>query len=377
MNDLSRKTLHMLNSLLIKAGIVVMYTLVIAIFLYLPRFTDLIWKQSKTLNVYSFTEMISAEALQEFEEQTGISVSITYFETNEDLYTKFKVTGGEGYDLITPSDYMVELLVQENLLHTLDHTKISNIQELDSRLLNRFYDPKNRYSLPVAWNVYGVAFDRDVIDVKNDELSLDVIFKGPSVWKNSGKIGFDSKICMLDDPFEAVMLAAIYLFGRVDNLSTEDYKLIKQLLVEQKKWVECYTNSSLFYYLQGNIVPVALTSGLFMRKMAEETDRFSFMIPKEGSLLGVETLAIPARSKKVVLAHKLMNFLLSRKISHFHTVEYGSNPGNRMVYPMLDKSIIGNPHYFPPDEWFDKLHQIHNNFPMHIIEKIWLAVKFG
>lgn len=360
-----------------KVIIVSVYLALLALFLYFPRLLDWMGRSKNTLHVYSFTEIISPEAIEEFEKETGISVVMTYFETNEDLYTKFKVTGGQGYDLVTPSDYMVELLVKENLLHKLDHAKLPCFKEIDNRLMGRYFDPENNYSVPAVWNVYGIAFDRSFLNTQNNEIGLDVIFKGPEAWGSDVQAYKGTRICMVEDPLEALMYAGLYLFGKVDNFCDEEFEEIKKLLIKQKEWVECYSNSSLYFYLLGKIVPLALTPGIFMRKLASEFKNFAFMIPQEGSMLVVENFAIPQQSKKVDLVYKFINFLLSKEMAARHSDMYGFNPTNRYAYELLDPEIVNNPHYFPTNERFEKLFHTHNNLPMDKVEDIWLAVKFA
>lgn len=377
MNVQTSSSKKILESLASKGIIIGMYISILAFFLYIPRMLDWMGSSRNTIHVYAFTEIISPEAIEEFEKKTGISVVMTYFETNEDLYTKFKVTGGDGYDLVTPSDYMVELLTKEHLLHRLDHKKLPRFSEIDPRLLHRYFDKHNLFSIPAVWNVYGIAADKNFLDIKNNQIGLDVIFKGPSVWKKGVPSGSPDRICMVEDPLEAIMFAGSYLFGKVDNFSDLEYERIKQLLIEQKKWVECYSNSSLYYYLLGKIVPMALTPGIFMRKLAADFKDFVFMLPNEGSMLVIENFAIPARSKKVELVYRFINFLLDKEIAAEHSKMYGFNPSNKNAYALLDKEIINNPHYFPTDERFEKLFHTHNNLPMDKVEDIWLAVKFA
>lgn len=360
-----------------KIVVVGTYILILAGFLYAPRFFDWIGSTKKTIHVYAFTEIISPEAIEEFTKNTGISVVVTYFETNEDLYTKFRVTGGEGYDLVTPSDYMVELLAKENLLLELNHNSLPCFNELDPRILNKYFDIGNRHSIPVVWNIYGIAADKKFLKEDNELISLDLIFKGPSYWNSDFVSSENNRICMLEDPLESILFAGFYLFGKSDNFSEEEYDAIKDLLIQQKKWIECYSNSSLYYYLLGKIVPMALTPGIFMRKLSSDFKDFVFRIPEEGSMLVIENFAIPACSKKVDLVYQFINFLLSKEVAAQHSSMYGFNPSNQKAYALIDEEITSNPHYFPPDSLFEKFFIIHNNLSVDRVEEIWLAVKFA
>ena len=99
--------------------------------------------------------------LTEFEKETGIKVNLSFYASNEELQVKMKATGGEGYDLIMPSDYAVSILMKEDLIQPLDHSKIDFWDSLYPVLLNQKFDPGNRYSIPFEWEVFGFGFDSD------------------------------------------------------------------------------------------------------------------------------------------------------------------------------------------------------------------------
>jgi spermidine/putrescine transport system substrate-binding protein len=360
-----------------QALIVIIYLSILAVFLYSPHILKMLYSSDNTLNIYAFTEMISPEAIAEFEKEHGVSISIKYFETNEDLYTKFKISGGEGYDIVTPSDYMVELLRKDGLLKKLEHQKLPCMTHLDHRLMRNYYDENNDYSLPLAWVPYGIVFRKDLFKVPMKEMSLDIIFKNPEMWFQAGMISKKFRICMVDDAREAVMLSLIYLFGDTRELGPDRIAQIQNLLIKQKDWVESYLSSSLEYFLLGGIAPVALASSLFVRNTIENDERFAFMIPKEGSMLVIENLAVPAACKKEALVYKFINFLLSRRISALNSNLYGYNPTNRLAYADVEEKVLSNPNYFPPDKIFKKLHLLHNKFSLKVVEAIWLGVKFG
>lgn len=360
-----------------KVFIIVTYTSLLALFLYSPRIIDYFEYGKESLNIYAFTEFISTESLEKFSRETGIQVSIKYFEANEDLHTKMRITGGEGYDLITPSDFMVELLKNDGLLHPLDKKLLTNLPELDRRLLGKYYDPNNDFSVPIAWMPYGIALDKHILTNMRGAPSLNLLFQPPGkLFDSPGVTSKNHRICMPDDIREMVYLAALYLFGRVTDLHDEELAAIKQLLIKQRAWVESYSSDSgLLYLLIGNIVPLAYGSSIFIQSLLGYTDQFSFIIPREGSLLTIENMAIPIQCKKTALVHKLINFLISEEIAHFNSSLYGYNPTNKEVYKRINKKNHTNQHLFLSDEVFAKLYLIRNDLPVDKLEALWLAVK--
>ena len=145
-----------------RSMIILFWIALLAFFLYVPPW--IVQKLNhnagkKHIRIFTFTDVISRDLVRDFEEKTGIQVYLNYFQSNEDLYAKLIVSKGAGYDLIVCSDYMTELLIKAKLLHTLDHEKISHIQQVDTRLLGRYYDPRAQYSVPFGWTYYGIGLN--------------------------------------------------------------------------------------------------------------------------------------------------------------------------------------------------------------------------
>ncbi len=344
-------------------------------FLYLPTAIRFLTEE-KSINVYMFTEFISPTTIRDFEKETGIKVHVQYYESNEELYAKFKISEGAGYDVITPSDYMVETLNRDGLLQKIDHDNVTHFSELDPRLLHRYFDVQNEYSVPLTWSVYGIIHDKLLLTNDKNAVGFDFIFKNPEDILRLGLVKKTYKICMFDDPREVFLLAALYLFDKVNGLSDQELAAIESMLIDQKQWVECYTNFGLRYFLEGNIISFAMMSSRYVsRTLASNNKRFGFTIPKKGSLMVIENFAIPMLSKKSAWAHEFINFMISRKNCSFHFNEYGGNPSNRGSYLDVNQKDFKGMQFFPSDELFNKLYLIHNELPVRKIEEIWLRVK--
>ena len=352
-----------LSTILTRTSIFLGYTLLLASFLYAPRAYEFFSTPERSLNLYTFRSIICPEVIREFEEKTGIAVRISYYDTNEELLAKFKVSRGKGYDLVFPSDYMIELLREDNLLQPIDHKKIENVSQLDSRLLQRYFDPGNIYSLPVAWSVYGIGFDRSVVD-------LDAKYGWQPIFEPRAK---KQKISMINDAREALFLGAIYLFGKVDDLTDAQIDRVQELLVKQKQFIEAYTESGAKFLLSSKIVSLAVMPASRAKELM--FDRYRFVLPGQGSLIDIINVAIPAVSKKSDRAHKLINFLLSKHVGKKTFEILSSNPSNRESYKIIDKKYRDDRNFFPDDKAFKKLHLIHNRIPMTRIEKLWFSVK--
>jgi len=351
----------------VRGLIVVFFLALIGIFLYIERIYESFGAE-KVLTIYTPYEVISVETAKEFERQTGIKVRITYFDTNEELLAKFRVNRGVGYDVIVPSDFMVELLRRENLLLELDHAKLKNFSSLDKRLMDKFYDPGDKYTVPVAWIPYGIGYNRDHINL-DDGVGWDVVFNPEKL----RAIGVD-KISMLNDALEVVSLAAIYLFGSNDNLTEEKLEQVKKLLINQKQIVESYAEAGAKFLLISEVVPFAVLPAARVVEI-EDQEKFGFVIPHGGSLIDILTLAIPATCKNVDEAHQLVDFLISRDIGVQNYEIFYCNPSNVESYKLVDPDIYSNKNYFPENDVFDGLHILNNQLSLPVLEKLWFSIK--
>jgi len=352
-----------------KLIIFIFFSAIAACIFYAPRFFDY-FKTQKAINVLTFVEMISPQTAKKFTEQTGIKVNMNYFESNDELLVKLKINKGRGYDLILVTDFIVDLLIQNDLLGSIDVNKISNFKNLDKYFLNRYFDKNNKYSIPYIWTVFGLAYNKKFFGEKLDP-SLGEIFE------NLDKR--DYKISMINNVREAVDFARIYLFGKSINLSNEQLEEIRNLLVKQKRIVECYTSEKQDYLLYAEVVPLAVCESSFIRRMhiVDETahKEFGFVIPKEGSIISIENLAILKSSNKKDLTYKFLDFLLSAEDSAFNCNLYGINPINKLSYQFLDQEIVNDKNYFPHKEMIEKMDILHNDISLDKLDDIWLSVK--
>jgi spermidine/putrescine transport system substrate-binding protein len=347
--------------------IVILYILFLAFFLYLPNILNIFSTRDRVINVYTFTDMISPETAYEFEKLTGIKINLKYFDTNEELFAKFKISQGRGYDLITPSDSWVELLVKQNLLAKLDIKKLANFKFLDKRLIGHYFDKENLYSVPYFWSTDGIIFNKQ--KCKNLRVDWELIFNKPNNLK--------FKICMIDSAKEAFMMAAIYLFGKIDNLSQNELEKIKTMLTNQKEWVEIYMLSSLQYYLFSDIVPMAVTSSAFAKKVLELSDEYDYIIPEQGSILLIDNLVIPKHSNKLDLVHRFIDYLISKDVIFYNSEQYGYNPSNELAYKFAKPKFLNNNAFYPNDKMFEKLHLMDNQIDMKKIDDMWLDVQLA
>jgi spermidine/putrescine transport system substrate-binding protein len=360
-----------------KLFIIFIYIGITIFALYFPEIINSFFEQKQVLNVYTPADMITQEVAEKFEKETGIKVHLKYFDTNEELLAKFKIDKGLGYDLIIVSDHIVKFLLKEKLLKEIDYTKVKDFSDIDPRLCGHKFDQQNLYTIPYAWSTYGIMFKKNTLKDQFKDVSWDFIFQNPNSFLKQKKEGLPTnyKICMINEPLEAIFLASIYLFGKTEDLTDENLEEIKKLLIQQKSWVEIYMLASLQYYLFGDVVPLAVTSSAFAKKIIEISDKFDFVVPEKGSVIAIDSLAIPRVSEKDENTYKLINFLLDKENLIQTQVRYGYNPSNTKSYELVHEKFLKNQSFFPNDEKFKKLHLINDQIDPHKVERLWFEVR--
>ncbi len=283
-------------------------------FLYLPSETAL--SDKKSLNVFTWGDILAPSVISEFEKKTGIKVNLSFFASNEEMVAKLKATKGVGYDLVIPSDYSVEILVKSGLLQKLDKDKLNFFSRLHPRLTNHFFDPGNQYSVPFSWEVFVFGIDKEFFKEKKIDPSWKTVFDTSVI---------DYCITMPNDPIQTLALASFYLFGAVDHITNPQLNQITDLLITQKNWITAYADFPNYFLATKNSAVVVSSSSYICRSMR----RFPFIglvIPKEGSFITIENLCIPASSKKANLTYQLMNFLYTQASMKVHFDAYATFP---------------------------------------------------
>ncbi len=358
--------------------IVFFYLCILASFLYLPLLFDQ-FRSQKTLNVYAFTETFSPESLELFEEKTGIKVNMTYAELDEEIGAKFSINGGLGYDVVNVSDFMVHYLSSKSYLQKLDKNLLANISHLDARLMNQAYDVGNAYSVPHKWFMYGLIYDTKFFKQSPDQMSLKMVFENPAQLHAKGLVPAPYRVCMIDSPLDAYFLSMLYTFNRCNHFTPSELAVIADSLIKQKQWVECYSLYSVEYFLLSGIIPIALSSSNFMRKIWEVSDRYEFAIPEEGGILVIENLVVPQTSKKCELAHQFINFMLSDEIANLNSQTYGWTSANCAAQKELDAEYKDKQsHLFPDARIFKRLHiPLLTPHARKRVDSAWLRVCFA
>lgn len=331
--------------------------------LYLPKLLYAWSVDSKTINVATWTDMLDEDMIKKFEHETGIKVNVSYFDNNDELLVKMRATRGQGYDLIIPSDHTVELLIKDNLLKPLDKSKITIWNRIDPRLTGAYFDPNNNYSIPYYWGIYGIGVNKDFFAPDQPAATWDLIFK---------PLDKHAKISMLDNPREALMLAALYLYGPVEHITTCMTEEIKKLLMNQKKWVEAYTEFRADYLLLSTTCPVVVSTTPTMFRLMGIQNNIEFLIPHEGTFMTTDNWVIPQASSKEDSVYSFINFLYQPEIITHHFNVFTFIPATVDLAELLKKypSILAA---YATD--LQKVFYFKNIVSKNTLNDVWIALK--
>lgn len=347
------------GKLLFRLVVIVFFMGAIYVFLTIPALINRFFP-SKSINVLAWPSVIDAECFQEFEQKTGIKVYLTYFDSYEELVIKIRAGGGD-YDLVMASDYVVKTLRKENLVKKIKRENINFWNDLYPSLLGLYYDPHNEYTLPFAWEIYGIGI--------NDEY-----FKGkipPATWK----LLFDeavapARIGMLDDAREVVSVAAYYLFGKKETISSAELTQVQDLLIRQKKRVALYTDLRTDYLLVSGAVPVVLGISSYIYHAMRHHKNIHFLLPKEGSFMLIDAWVLPQTTKKEDLVYEFLNYLYQPHILRQYADRYNFFPVRKGVTSEDNRFFVA-----PASSLLSSLRFFTYEISEHRLHDLWIALK--
>ncbi len=317
----------------------------------------------RVLNLYIWSSYIAPETLAKFEARHGVKVNVDLYDSNEALLAKLQA-GNAGYDVVCPSDYSVEVLRAQGLLRPLDHSALPHLVNVDPIFLDRPSDPGNVHSVPYFWGTSGIAYHRRRVA------------EPPTSWGALWDPRYAGRILMLDDAREAFGAA---LKWRGHSQNTRDPRLLEAArddLRRQKPLVRAY-NSSNFedVLLSGDAWIAQAWNGQIAKAMAHDPD-IAYVLPREGSTLFIDNLAIPVDARNPGLAHAFLDFTLEADIAAeiCRTMKYSSP--NRAAWPLLPPEVRDHPAIFPPPAAVERLELLRDLGDATVLyDRLWTEVK--
>lgn len=324
---------------------------------------------SDTVNFYNWSDYIDEEILTQFEEECGVKVIYDTFSSNEDLLAKLQ-GGASGYDLIVPSDYMVSIMIQLGLLKELDPANIPNMANIAERFRDPEFDPGNKYTVPYQWGTTGLGFDLDVVGSAPD--SWGAIFDPAQAEKYAGKIG------LLNDSREVIAAALMYLGFDPNTTNPDELEQAKQAILAIKPYVATFDSDTFSDLLvSGDTDLTQAWGGGLAQAIADNPDsHISYSLPKEGSVIWTDNLAIPKTAPNAYTAEVLMNYLLDPEIGAQITNYTRYASPNVAAEPYIDEEVKSNPAIYPPQEQLANAHYLRElGEATQLYERIWTEIK--
>jgi len=305
-------------------------------------------KNTDKLYIYTWTQYSDQQLLQTFTAQTGLQVLVDPYDSNEVMLAKLLAGGGGAYSAIYPSDYMVQKMVEKDLLIKLDHSQLIGLDNLLPQFKNPSYDPNNAYSLPFNWGTTGLIYNSEII--KNPPEDWDYL------WQNQGILR--KRMTLLNDVRE-VMGGVLRMLGYSYNSKDEDeLKQAYEKLQELKPAIASFdTDAWQNQILAGDLVLSMCYSADAIR-VINENPKFKYVIPRSGSSLWTDTIVVPKSAPNVDGAYAWMNFILQPEVAAMISQNLNISTPNSSGIELLPQKLKDNKNLFPEAALLEKCERI-------------------
>lgn len=324
---------------------------------------------SDELFLYTWVEYIDPELKDSFEAECGVRVIETNYDSNETLLAEMQA-GGTGYDVIVPSDYMVQIMVDEGLLQELDFSLIPNIANMSEANVNQYFDPEQKYTVPYFWGTSGFAVDTNVL--ADPAASWSVVFEPTDE--------VCGKISMLDDQRETIGAALMYLGYPINDTDPAHLEEAKDLLIEQAACVKAYdsqTNDDLVITGE-TVVGHMWTGDAILAGLPEYGGRegIVYVIPEEGCTIWQDNMAIPVGAPNAYTAHIFINWLSDAEVAAQNAEWVGYGTPNEAAKEFIDPEILADEGIYPPESVAANLQWIEDvGDALELYDRIWTEFK--
>ena len=289
--------------------------------------------------VYNWGEYIDPEIIDLFEEETGIDVIYEEFETNEIMYPKIQ-SGAIAYDVVCPSDYMIQRMIENDLLAEINYDHIPNLKYIGDNYMkmSRQFDPENKYSVPYLWGTVGILYNKKMVDEPVDSWGI--------LWDKK----YEDSILMQDSVRDAFAVALKYLGYSLNSTDLDELEAAKNLLIEQKPLIQAYVIDQVRDKMIGGEAALGVIYSGEALYCQQENPDLDYVIPKEGTNIWIDSWVIPKNAKNVENAEAFINFLCRPDIAkmNFDYITY-SIPNTAGRDLIEDESLRNSPIAFPDD----------------------------
>ena len=325
---------------------------------------------SDVLNVFNWGEYIGEDVIANFEEEYGVKVNYSLFESNEIMYTK--LLSGNTYDVIVPSDYMIERLMEEELIQPLDYTYMTNLDDLDTEVLalRDEYDDGGKYSIPYFWGTVGLVYNKNNVDIdKLDKL-------GWSILKDKEYAG---RIFMYDSERDSFMVALKALGYSMNTENMDEINKAYEWLCDLHDTMSpAYVTDEVTDAMINNEKDIAVVYSGDAAFIISQNEDMGYYMPKEGTNVWSDGFVIPSNAKNPKLANEFINYMMSYDAAMDSSIEVGYTSANNKVVEELssDGEVYSNNDAYifdvsnPKNEVFK-----HNDTLKKVLSDMWVRIK--
>ena len=316
------------------------------------------------INVLNWSSYIPSEVILDFESETGIKVNYSTYSSNEELLAKVSSAKSGTYDLVFPSDYMIEIMISRNMLEELDKSKLSNYYHLNPTYLNLEYDVNNNYSLPFLAASTVISVNRDNI---SDEINS---------YNDLLNEKYKNDIVLIDDQRIIIGIGLLANGYDMNSVNKEELEIAKNWLDNLKPNIKAYDSDSPKNFLISKEANIAVLWNAEGALASMENSSIENIFPKEGVALSVDNFAILKDSKNIENTYKFIDYILRPDVMKEIISSYPYKNVNRTTDSLLDDNYMSNsasnlPNYVMENGSFVK--NIGENISLY--DKIWISIK--
>ena len=323
---------------------------------------------SNVLKLYLPGEYLGENVISDFEKQYGVRVIVENFDSNEMMYTK--LMAGDRYDVIIPSDYMIERLMNEDFLQPLDKSMIPNMENMSDAVLGMSYDPDNTYSIPYFWGSVGLVYNHENVDPAVIES------EGWEILRNTDYAGH---IYIYDSERDSFMMAFKALGY---SMNTEDPNEINDayewLLQMNNTMSPVYVTDEVIDGMMNGYKDIAVVYSGDAAVVLDENEDMSFYMPSQGTNIWCDAMVIPKNAENPKLAHEFINYMLTYEAAFDNTETVGYTSPNAEVFEEMTSSedLYADNAAYLPRSGYEKDEMFHDNQTlMRELSKLWIKVK--
>lgn len=347
-------------------------------------FVSLAAADERVVNIYNWSDYVDPKVIEDFTKETGIKVVYDTYDANETLETRL-LAGKTGYDVVVPSGTFLQRQIQAGLYQKLDKAKLPNIGTLWPAVMGRLatYDPGNQYAVAYMWFTTGIAYNVDKVKERIGDApvnSWDLIFKPEKLKKFA-----DCGVYVLDSPEDLMAIALNYLKLDPNSKKREDLRHAADLLRTMRRNVKKFHSSEYINALANGDICLAVGwagDSFQARDRATEAGNgvtIAYVIPKEGTLMSIDTIAIPKDAPHPAEAYAFIDYLLRPQIAARNTKITNFASGVLAAKDLVSKEIAGNPAIYPDEETMKRLFTVttFDQATQKFVTSEWTQIKTG